>query len=125
MAKSVLILEDEPLIAWDIEEELTSRGWQVLDTCSSVAKAMAAVDRRAPDLAVLDINLGNETSFDLARHLDALGVVVVFLSGASGDARPDDLQTMPICPKPVDYNFLQATLLRLAARGGPPDRGRA
>lgn len=122
MSGSVLILEDEPLIAWDIEEELSGRGWTVVATVTTVAAAeekLAEVAR--PDAALLDINLGNETSFGLARRCAAEGIAVVFLSGESATARPDDLQDVPICSKPVLYETLARTLsgaMSAAQRGG-------
>lgn len=110
MPHSVLILEDEALIAWDIEEELQSRGWQVLATAASIAAAREALQGRRPDVALLDVNLGSETSFDLARQCRAEGIAVVFLTGECGHARPQDLRDVPICAKPVAYDRLAMTL---------------
>lgn len=110
MSRSVLILEDESLIAWDIEEELTARGWRVLGTAANLAAAAQVLDGGQPDLAVLDVNLGNATSYDLARRCRDEGIAVVFLTGESRTSRPDDLQDVPICSKPVVYDNLDRTM---------------
>jgi ActR/RegA family two-component response regulator len=52
---------------------------------SSVAQAMKAIADEAPDFALLDINLGRETSFAVAEHLAAVGVRFVFTSGCGED----------------------------------------
>lgn len=118
MVCKVLILEDEPLIAWDIEEELISRGWDVVATVATIASAFDALAAHNPEIAVLDVNLGKETSFDLARHCASNGTAVVFLTGQSAGSGPEDLRHVPICSKPVDYNALQAVLEAAATQLG-------
>ncbi len=56
---SLLIVEDEALIAENVRLTLEDLGYEVLDTCYSYAQAVAAFAQYAPDLVLLDINLGS------------------------------------------------------------------
>jgi CheY-like chemotaxis protein len=106
----VLILEDEAIIAWDIEAELQGRGITVAGVAGHVADAMALLETASVTVAVLDINVGVETSYDVARASLAKGITVIFLTGDTGEERPDDLKDCAIVAKPVDYNLLMQAL---------------
>jgi CheY-like chemotaxis protein len=57
-ATDVLIIEDEPIIAMDIEELVQSCGHRVVGVASSEAEAVAMAERTRPGLILADINLG-------------------------------------------------------------------
>ena len=77
----VLIVEDEPIVAMDIESALIDAGFEVLGPVSSVAEAERHVDQA--DAAVLDINLSGETSAPIAAALTHRGRRFVILSSLS------------------------------------------
>jgi DNA-binding response OmpR family regulator len=106
--RRVLVLEDEALIALDLESTLLEAGWLVMGPAGSLARARELLAAGHPDLACLDLNIGLETSHDLARELLARGVPVVFISGRDARALPDDLRGVPVLGKPID----EAALLR-------------
>ncbi len=113
--RSVLVVEDEALIALDIRYELEDRGWRVIGPAGTVDKARQAIDAaRADDtmpaVALLDIDLGNGTSFALAESLLAEGVAVVFLSGDRGLTRPASLDGCELLSKPIDFERVQRVL---------------
>jgi DNA-binding response OmpR family regulator len=108
--RSVLVVEDEALIALDLEAMLEDAGWQVLGPAGTLARARDLIAAAEPDIACLDLNLGRETSHDLAREFLARGVPVVFLSGRDARALPEDLRTVPMLGKPVDGALLLRTL---------------
>ena len=56
-SRSILIVEDEPLIAMMLEDFLESLGHSVTGSCDSVKEALAAVERGGFDVAILDVNL--------------------------------------------------------------------
>lgn len=91
MKNQIFILEDDPLIAWDMEAELKTRGWQVSGVAANVTKFHELLSDKHPDAAVLDINLGKENSFEVARECVRQGIAVIFLSGADDGLRPEDL----------------------------------
>jgi DNA-binding response OmpR family regulator len=108
--RRILVLEDEALIALDLEATLTDAGWEVLGPVGRVSQARDLVAATTPDLACLDLNLGQETSHDLARALLARSVPVVFISGRDARALPDDLRHVPVLGKPVDVAALLRTI---------------
>ncbi len=58
-ATDVLIIEDEPIIAMDIEELVTSCGHRVVGVAATEAEAVAMAERSRPGLILADINLGS------------------------------------------------------------------
>jgi DNA-binding response OmpR family regulator len=109
--KTVLILDDEILVAVDIGDELENRGWRVMNVVGTLEAARSAIDAKVPDLAILDMNLRGRNSFELARDLLSRGVAVVFLSGNTVRDLPEDLQECAFLGKPVNYDRLHETLL--------------
>lgn len=70
MAGKVLLIEDEPNIIEAVRFILSRDGWQV-DVHSDGATALEAVDRRAPDLVILDVMLPNRSGYDILADLRA------------------------------------------------------
>ena len=81
----VLVVEDSMIIALDAEEALLQLGVPRVTVASSVASALEAVRGNRPDAAMLDYNLGHESSEPIAVELDRLGVPYWFVTGY-GDA---------------------------------------
>jgi len=121
--KTVLVLEDEIIVAMDIGDELIDRGWHVTDVVGTLDAAMRAVAAATPDLALLDVNLRGSQSFDLALDLKARGTVVVFLSGNSVNDLPEALRGCAFIEKPVNYDALHSALLAAARPGGTAAAG--
>lgn len=86
--RDVLIVEDDLIIALDLEETIASLGVQASRTATTVAEALDLIAARAPDFALLDIGLRDETSLAVADRLDALGVPFAFLTGYGARAMP-------------------------------------
>lgn len=115
----VLLLEDEAIIAMDIEMTLQASGYSVLGPYRSMQDAQEILEKRRPNVAILDVNLGNgETSFPLAEQLNRLGVPVVFLSGYSAKIvpAPAALETAPRLSKPVQERDLLMAIERAIAQ---------
>ena len=86
----VLIVEDEALIAMVLADSLEDAGHEVVGPAATMAEALALCDRAPPpDLAVLDINLGDGSNgVDMARALvERWGVPSIFASGQTMEAR--------------------------------------
>lgn len=77
----VLLVEDNMIIAIDTEENLLALGVGDVVLASSNDAALAAIDGTLPDFALLDFNLGGETSEPIARMLDGKGVPFAFATG--------------------------------------------
>lgn len=119
----VLVLEDESIIAMDLQMLLEERGYTVLGPCASAREAQALLETRAPDAAVLDVSLGRgATSFELALALKAQGVPIVFLSGHSENSVPipQELHGAQRLSKPVEDESLITAIASVigSARAG-------
>ena len=107
---SILLVEDEPLIAMDGEAIVLSLGAARVTTARSVTDALQAIDGHTFHAAILDLQLGTETSVPLAERLQDLGVPFGFLTGYSGDAIPDPFKDRPVAAKPFTRNGLSKLL---------------
>ena len=77
----VLLVEDNMIIALDTEENLRALGVAEVVVASSNDAALVSIDGATPDFALLDFNLGGETSEPTARALDGRGVPFAFATG--------------------------------------------
>lgn len=77
----VLVVEDSIIIALDTEENLKRLGVGEVRLESSVEAALAAIAEQAPDFAIIDFNLGGESSQPIAEALRAAGVRFVLATG--------------------------------------------
>ena len=78
----VLVVEDEPLVAFDNEHMLADAGFDVVATVDRVDDALRVLDAEALDLVVTDVSLSGEGSgLDVARAAGAKGVPVLFAAG--------------------------------------------
>jgi DNA-binding response OmpR family regulator len=96
----VLVAEDEVLIGMHITAELEEAGLVVIGPQSTVVGAMASIDGRHVDVAVLDLVLGSELVYPLADILAARGIPFIFATGIGGDKLPPEYARAPVCEKP-------------------------
>lgn len=107
----VLIVEDDPIIAIDFEDRLLGFGVKRVRTAGSVAQALAAIEARAPDFALLDVELGREKSFAVAERLAAAQIPFVFVTGYGAEARiAAEFKARPRLQKPCSSDALEAAL---------------
>ena len=81
MTKTILIVEDDPFIAMDLQDTFEDAGYTVLGPVASVDPGLKIIRDAKPDVAMLDYNLGRETSIPIAHKLDEIEIPYVFLSG--------------------------------------------
>ena len=81
LPENVLVVEDSMIIALDTEENLKRLGVKTVRVESNVAGALAAIEARTPDFAIVDFNLGTESSEPVAKELEARGVRFVLATG--------------------------------------------
>jgi two-component system OmpR family response regulator len=88
MPKTIAIVEDEPAIRENYADALRRQGYQVR-TFANRRQALGAFQRALPDLAILDIGLGDEAEggFDLCRELRGLSATlpIIFLTARDSD----------------------------------------
>ena len=105
----MLVLEDNMIIALDLEDMLTRLGVKQVTVASSVAQAMDALAEGLPPFAILDVNLGQETSFPIAEVLQAAGVPFAFGTGFGDSAAfPNRFKETPVLQKPYSAESVAA-----------------
>ena len=110
----VLVVEDEFLIAMDLEAMLKEHGWHLLGPAATVAEALALLEvGKMPDVALLDVNLRGETVVPVAEVLRERGVPIVLASAYDHAASMADvLVGVPNVGKPAQERHLLAALER-------------
>lgn len=86
----VLIVEDEPLVAFDTEHFLTDEGYEIHATVDRVAEAIAHLDdaESAIDLVLVDVQLADGSGIDVAQAAHRNGVQALFVTGnCPGEAK--------------------------------------
>jgi CheY-like chemotaxis protein len=114
----VLVVEDEFLIAMDLEAMLTEHGWRVLGPAATVAQALDLLeDGEMPDVALLDVNLRGETVVPVAEVLRERGVPIVLASAYSrAGSIAHVLAGTPNVGKPAKERHLLAALKRVVEK---------
>lgn len=115
----VLLVEDQVLIALDAENSLKLLGASQVVIAPSAEHAMKAINQARPDLAVLDVNLGDHTSTPIAEALRNLGVPFMFATGYGDTVMlPDSMRTVPIVRKPYAGSALEEAVASLLESRG-------
>jgi CheY-like chemotaxis protein len=117
--RRVLLVEDETLIAMDLETTLRRRGCQIVGPVATVAEAvqMVAADQRL-DGAILDVNLGDEQVFPVADALAERGVPFVFVTGYEREIFPARHRGRAALAKPYRTEELVRLLAKTVGKGG-------
>lgn len=116
---SVLLVEDEYLMASDLAAAFEVRGARVIGPAASVIQAIALIDEGPrPDVAVLDVNLAGERVFAVADRLMQDGVPFVLTTGYDAAALPSRFENRPRLEKPISPTVVMAAVSNLIERRG-------
>jgi DNA-binding NtrC family response regulator len=86
---SILVVEDEILVALDIEATFLEASWDVVGPVPSVTQALSAIAEKSPDAVCLDMNLNGVPSTPVARVLQERGIPFVVVTGYSANSVSD------------------------------------
>ncbi len=111
--RRVLVVEDEVMVSWMLEDMLTDSGYEIVGPAASVNQALAMVEAEAIDLAILDINLNGERSYPVADALIARGVPFAFSTGYNKEGMPVCYRDFPVLQKPLIMAELTLVLSKL------------
>lgn len=124
----LLVVEDEPLVAFDTEHLLGENGYTVVATVDRVRDAVAVIERSdddgdaSLDLVLVDVNLADGSGTEVARAAGAKGIPVMFVTGAC----PSEAEALAIgyLAKPYAQKTLLAAIEAVgkAVEGKPPKR---
>lgn len=111
LAGHVLLVEDNMIIALDAEDLLRDAGAEAVSVCGSVREAKVALEKSDFQMALLDVNLGNETSEPVAMELRDRGTPFVFATGyGDSSALSSKFPNVPVLKKPYDESDLHEAI---------------
>jgi DNA-binding response OmpR family regulator len=96
----ILIVEDEPIIALTLEELLIEAGFEVACVTGRLRNALALIEGPGCDAAIVDANLGGESTSPAALALAARGVPFIVLSGYSSEQLQGEFPSALFMRKP-------------------------
>ena len=108
--RSILVVEDEPLIAMMLEDFLETLGHRIHATCDTVSAAIGEADKGGFDIAILDVNLNGETAWPVARKLREKQIPFVIATGGHVDPPPAEFANVPVIEKPYTVDRVSPAL---------------
>jgi|SRR5690349_16587625 len=110
VSRSILIVEDEPLIAMMLEDFLESLGHNVHASCENVADALGQIEQGGFELAILDVNLNGQTAWPVAHKLREKGIPFVIATGGHVEPPPAEFLNVPVIEKPYTVDRVTPAL---------------
>ncbi|MGZ8281556.1 MAG: response regulator [Allosphingosinicella sp.] len=115
--QTLMIVEDEVLVAMVLRDELQEAGYKVLDLTERQAEALDVARAEKPHLALVNIRLaGRDDGIELSEHLKALGIPVLLISGQVSRASSANTVAIGSMPKPYDAAEMVLAVAHLLAR---------
>ncbi len=112
-SRSVLIVEDEPLIAMMLEDFLDSLGHTVAGTAETLDEALAKVAAGGFDLAILDVQLKDgKKIWPVADALVAAGKPFIIATGGHVEPPPAEHADAPVLSKPYTIDAIEPAMQR-------------
>jgi CheY-like chemotaxis protein len=108
----ILVVEDESIVSFLLEDMLNDIGCQVLGHAAAVSEAFALFERLRPQAAVLDVNLRGEMVYPFAERLEQDRVPFLFATGYGATGMPERWQRWPVIQKPFQLKTLVNALDR-------------
>jgi len=113
---NIMIVEDEALLALELELEVESAGHVVVGTAASRKAAFDIIDQTGPDFAFVDVHLSDGPSgIDIGRRLAERSIPFVFVTGNVKRIPEDFVGAIGAIEKPYTMNGLQNALNYIAA----------
>ncbi len=109
-SRSILVVEDEPLIAMMLEDFLETLGHTVHASCESVQDAVAQAEKGGFDVAILDVNLNGENAWPVARKLREKQIPFVIATGGHVEPPPAEFANAPVIEKPYTVDRVTPAL---------------
>jgi CheY-like chemotaxis protein len=108
--KRMIVIEDEPLVAMDLESCLAAAGCEVVGTAGTVRDARTVCAEVACDAALIDVNLAGQPVDELAAALAKRNIPFAFVTGYGRQALPQGFRDALMVTKPFDEATLIATV---------------
>ena len=115
--RRVLVVEDEMMVLLNIEYALADLGCACVSVAASVDDALALLRANCFDVAMLDVNLGGQSSYRVAEALALHSIPFVFSTGYAQDGIEARFDDRPVLRKPYSDRQLAAALANLLPAG--------
>jgi PAS domain S-box-containing protein len=109
---SIMVVEDEALVALAVNDSLIDLGLCVVGPFSRVADARRVLQNTTVDAAILDVNLSGELVYPLADLLMARGIPFVFVTGYGAESIDRRFQDTPVLQKPIEKDVLRRLFIK-------------
>ena len=110
--RSVLIVEDECLLAFDLKNTIQKSRGEVIGPAYSLRSGLSLADDPKLSLAILDYQLGPETSLPIAVKLQGLQVPFVFYTASADSQLSEVWAQIPVIEKPASPAMIISTLVK-------------
>jgi CheY-like chemotaxis protein len=110
VSRSILIVEDEPLISMMLEDFLESLGHRVAGSCDTVAAALDRVEEGGFDAAIIDVNLNGQLIWPVADRLAERGIPYILATGGHIELPPAHHAGVPVLSKPFTIDAIEPLL---------------
>ena len=111
--RRILIVEDEPLLAMELETNLNALGCKTLRSAATLNAAKAAIGDSGCDAALVDVNLGGRQADELAVALTRKNIPFAFVTGYGREGLPAGFKEAGILSKPFAKEELLVVLAQL------------
>lgn len=111
----VLVVEDEMLVAMNIEDMLLDLGHEVAGLASRLESALILARESAFDVGMLDVNLAGQASFPVADVLRERGIPFLFATGYGVQGIAEAYRSATVLQKPFRERDLEAALRAVCA----------
>lgn len=112
----VLLVEDQMIVAMQIEDMLHAAGCEVVGPVGTLQAAITLAHAEALDAAVLDIDLDGEKVYPAAEELQARGIPFILATGYGESTLPEKWRNRPRLSKPYRREQLEQLLRIVAGR---------
>jgi len=113
--RTILVLEDEIMVAMLLEDMLGDLGCRVLGPVAMVAPALELLAANTVDIALLDVNLSyGQNGYPVAEELTARGIPFAFVTGYGANTLSPQYRDRPTLQKPFHMAALTDALVAMA-----------
>ena len=108
----VFVVEDESLVAMQLEDMLFDLGCEVVGLAMRLKRAHEMLDSgMAIDVAILDVNIGGDKIYPIAMRLRDIGIPMIFATGYGREGLETEWQICPVLQKPYSANQIEHSIL--------------
>jgi two-component sensor histidine kinase len=117
--KRIIIIEDEPLVAMDVESTLAEAGCEIIGSAGTLDKARSLIAHAEYDAALVDINLAGHPVDELAVALTQKSIPFAFVTGYGREGMPRGFRDAVLLKKPFSPDQLLAVIELMFYQSSP------